>query len=431
MNKQTNYLRKLLPAALLITAVAPANAFCPINFFPDPLFRPSFVSSQASIDAALTAFNARTRVSIQKNSDVVTAAIGVLTAQKALAASQIGKAIENNTQVQAQAQQSVETAKKLKEIEEEFGARSQGHEPCRVLAERQEVEKVKENTQKAIAQMINSEVTARPGRWASRRTALAERLALHDALYCTADQVSSGLCKRVGSRAGKSLEAATLFTPAPYDSAEYRDKSAFINNVMGLPDDPLDKNLASTSNGVELMDDKRRKDSINSTALAGFKYLQAAYSGVPNQHLSQANKELPVAKSEGDQLRQAAQTASGKNSAANTSYSSDGSYGSGVPLALQLKNDVSRYFGSGDEYKQWSKTLVGQTEKGVLKEILTIKALRLFQQSEKYQQLMQIEAMVAANVAAETYRNGMQANIENQRNRITRSNTAAAIKASQ
>ena len=85
MNKQTNYLRKLLPAALLITAVAPANAFCPVNFFPDPLFRPSFVSSQASIDAALTAFNARTRVSIQKNSDVVTAAIGVLTAQKALA----------------------------------------------------------------------------------------------------------------------------------------------------------------------------------------------------------------------------------------------------------------------------------------------------------------------------------------------------------
>lgn len=121
MNKQTNYLRKLLPAALLITAVAPANAFCPVNFFPDPLFRPSFVSSQASIDAALTAFNARTRVSIQKNSDVVTAAIGVLTAQKALAATQIGKAIENNTQVQAQAQQSVETAKKLKEIEEEFG----------------------------------------------------------------------------------------------------------------------------------------------------------------------------------------------------------------------------------------------------------------------------------------------------------------------
>ena len=108
MNKQTNYLRKLLPAALLITAVAPANAFCPVNFFPDPLFRPSFVSSQASIDAALTAFNARTRVSIQKNSDVVTAAIGVLTAQKALAASQIGKAIENNTQVQAQAQQHVD-----------------------------------------------------------------------------------------------------------------------------------------------------------------------------------------------------------------------------------------------------------------------------------------------------------------------------------
>ena len=75
--------------------------------------------------------------------------------------------------------------------------------------------------------------------------------------------------------------------------------------------------------------------------------------------------------------------------------------------------------------------MVGQTEKGVLKEILTIKALRLFQQSEKYQQLMQIEPMVAANVAAETYRNGMQANIENQRNRITRSNTAAAIKAAQ
>lgn len=428
-NNSPSLLKKLVPMALLGLAAVPASAYCPVNYFPAPLFSPSFATSQASIDAALQAFNTRTQLSIKKNSDTITAAVGVLTAQKALAANQIGKAIENNTQVQSQAEQAVATAKKLKEAEEQMGSRSQGHEPCRVIAQREEVEKVSENTRKAISEMVNSEVTARPGRWASRRTALAERLALHDALYCTQDQVASGLCKHVGSRAGKSLQAATMFVPAPYDSSEYRDKSALINNIIGLPDDPLSKAEANTANGVMLMDDKRRKDSINSTALNGFKYLQAAYSGVPNQHLEQNNKQLPFAKSETSQLKQAADTASGKNAAVNTSFSSDAAYGSGAPMALQLKNDVARYFGSGDEYKQWSKTLVGQTEKGVLKEILNIKALELYEQAEQYRQFMLIESMIAANVAAETYRNGMEANIDSQRNKIMRSNTAAAIKA--
>ena len=58
-----------------------------------------------------------------------------------------------------------------------------------------------------------------------------------------------------------------------------------------------------------------------------------------------------------------------------------------LPLALQVKKDVNRYLGSGQEYKEWSQTLVSLEEKGVLAEILREKALRLHIQAEEYKTL--------------------------------------------
>lgn len=423
--------RKLGLVAISIASLISTSAIaveCPT--IPTTPLKPPFVATQAAIDSALLAMQTKVNLDIKKQSDVVTAAVGVLTAQKAMAATQIGKAVENNTQIQSQAEQAVEMESKAREAQEQFGARSQGYNVCGVQAERIQVQKATENTRQAISEMIKNEVTARPGRYASRRTAMAERLALHDALYCTASQAASNLCKTEGSRPGRSIMAATMFTPAPFDSAEYRDKSAFINNMIGLPDDPLDKTQATTPDGVSYMDVKRRKDSINSTALVSLKNLQAMYSGVYSNHLEQTKKDLDPAQSEGKQLAQAGDIAKGKNSAARTGYASGDEDGSGVPLALQIKKDVDKYLGSGDEYKAWSKTLVGQTEKGVLKEVLQIKALRLYLQAQQFDQLSRMEAMLAANVASETYRNGMEGNIENQRNVLMRSNTSAAIKGS-
>ena len=81
----------------------------------------------------------------------------------------------------------------------------------------------------------------------------------------------------------------------------------------------------------------------------------------------------------------------------------------------QVKHDVSRYLGGGKEYEDWSKTLVGQEEKGVLTEVVKVKALRLYMQVQQYKQLQRMEAMLAANVAATTENSGMAGRVEAQR----------------
>lgn len=408
------------------TSHALFGATCPINYSPKPSLQPSFNEAERKIKRALSSLKSTTSSNLDKQSDVVVASINVLTAQKALSATQIGKAVEDNNHTQAQAEHAKRTQERIRQVEEDYGSRSQGHNVCGVLVQRNDTEKMRNNTKDAVAFMVQNEVSARPGRYAPRREAMAERLALHDSLYCTAAQVNSGLCQKVGARAGKSLVASTLFEPAPYDSVEYRDKSAFINNMMGLPNDPLSQETASTQNGIIYADLKRRKDSINSTALTSLKSIQAHFSGVPSNHQHE-HEGLAVAKTEAQQLAQAGQISNGQNRAASMHYSHGGGDGSGVPLALQLKNDVERYLGNSDEHKAWSKTLVEQTEKGVLREVLQVKALRLYLQAQQYEQLSRIEGMLAANVAAETYRNGMEGNIEQQRNAIMRATTARQI----
>ena len=156
------------------------------------------------------------------------------------------------------------------------------------------------------------------------------------------------------------------------------------------------------------------------------KNIQAEWSGVTSAH-DNAQKN-PIASSEKQQLAQAGkENPNNKVSVTDPNGTSDLA-GSGLPLSVLMKRDVDRYLGGGQEYKDWSKTLVSANERGVLKEILQIKALRLFMQSQQYQQLARMEGMLAANVSAEAFRTGMESNIEKQRQKVLKTNWAGAIR---
>lgn len=387
---------------------------------------PYFTASQKDIQLALRDFDSVTSQNLKFQKSAIINAINTLTAQKALGAAETSAALEKNAQVQAAAEQAIDTAKRVKDAYSDYGVKGVGHKICQVMATRQDVIMTNSNTKKAVPVMINSEVTAKPGRYANRSEAMAQRLALHDKLYCTNGQSNSGLCNGVGERAAKNLMASTLFKPTQFDTDDYRDKSAFINNMMGLPDDPLTQNTAQTEQGQSYTDLKRRKDAIKSTALVSLKNIQAEWSGVTSAH-DNAQK-TPIAASEKEQLNQAGKdNPNNKISKTNPSDSSDMA-GSGLPLSVVMKRDVDRYLGGGQEYKDWSKTLVAANERGVLKEVLQIKALRLFLQAQQYQQLARMEGMLAANVSAETFRTGMESNIEKQRQKVLRTNWAGAIR---
>lgn len=413
--------------AINLTAITGAQAVCIIDSStPKAVIKPQIKASEQAIVLALDAMDKTVSTAMEFQTAALLASVNTLSSQKALAAKQVGQSVLNNTQLQTSAIQQVNSAHKAKQAVIDYGPRSAGHQVCQVLAQRTEIKSSEKASERAVGVMVNSEVTARPGRYGSRGSAMATRLALHDKLYCTASQAASGLCAGEAPRAGKSLQAATIFTPADYDSPDYRDKSAFINNMVGLPDEPLTQSTAATVQGQTYADLKRRKDAIKSTAVVSLKSLQAAWSNTSENEHSRgldADVNANTANSEASQLEQAGNmpdadmlTAEQKEKKLKKD-----------PLAVQIKNDVNRYLGSGDEYKAWSKTLVASPERGVLQEVLRVKSARLYLKAQHYKQLSRMEAMLAANVAAETYRTGMEGNIERQRQVAMRKNVTASL----
>lgn len=406
---------------LNLAAPTVANAFtCPIDFAsPRTVLRPQIKASETGIILALNAMDKSVATALDFQTATISAAVNTLTSQKALSANQVGQSVLNNSQIQTAAIQQLETAHKMKEVIKDYGANSAGHQVCQVLAEREQIHETQQITKDAVMGMVNSEITARPGKYSSSGSALATRLALHDALYCTAGQAASGLCSGVAPRAAKSLQASTLFIPSDENSPEYRDKSALINNMVGLPDDPLTKEQAVTVAGQSYSDLKRRKDAIKSTAYTSLKTIQAQYSSFAGNHKDTAGAPV-MANSEAQQLADAGKMPAVKEGEAPKTPDV-------TPVAVQIQNDVKRYLGSGPEYQEWSKTLVGAEERGVLKEVLQVKALRLYLQAQQYEQLSRMEAMLASTVAAETYRTGMESNIERQRQAVVRRNIKGGL----
>lgn len=355
-------------------------------------------------------------------SKAITDAVFILANQKALTTEQIARSIKDNTQIQANAQQSINQAKRYQQAIRDYGPQGIGYNVCEVSIKRESIKDATLATQQAIEGMVETEITARAGRYADKDKAMATRLALHKKYYCTTGQAQAGLCSGAGERAGASLSAATMFQPADYLSAEYNDKSALINNMVGLPDDPVPADQAATKSGQAYADLKRRKDAIKSTAMTSLKAIQADWSSMPSHanHDSKTPAAAAVVKTEKEQLVEEAPktvTAAAPKTDANGTPVEKESIEDvrNRSLMTQVQSDVSRYLGGGSDYEEWSKTLTGQEEKGVLTEVLKVKALRLYLQTQEFKQLQRMEAMFAANVAATTENSGMAARVETQR----------------
>lgn len=369
---------------------------------------PSFKVADQTIISTLQQMDVSLSKAIGQQTDIITGALKTLSSQKALAAQQVSDAIVKHTEIEMAAEDAKERSEQIQKVADEHGPRGSGYNVCGVQKEREITVKQESKVQEAIPQMVRSEITARPGKYADQRKQMADRLALHNRLYCTAEQAAHNLCEKEGPRAGKSLTAATLFEPADFGSHEYNDKSALINNMIGFADNPISKTQSSTTSGQAYADGKRRKDAIVSTAANYLKSVQAYWSGVGAEanHVS-SNQSANASEERQRQAVDKNKSASGsgvsgttvKQSASTTSAKADDT-NANKSLATQIKKDVDRYFGNGDEYKKWSQSLVGLNERGVMSEILQVKALQLKIEADDYFELMQHESMLAAYVSA-------------------------------
>lgn len=354
-------LRIFLAVAGIGLSSAAQAATCPPQY-QESWVAPQFANATAVLNASLKSVDASLSTQLTFQSERLNSAIAVLTQQKALSASQLADVNRTTAQQVATGLGALSQTERVKAARFDYGGEfGQGFSPCEVYATRSVIASRDADMVAELGSRVQSEVIAAPGRYASRVEAAAQLFKDNQA-SCTEDMVKVGLCRSVGATPGASMSVATLFDVADEGDDVYKAKNAFINNIVGLPDPPLNTLKGPAQEAYMLA--KARKDAVLSPAVASLKALQLEYSGVEG-----------------------------------------GETGAGVPLAQMFRDEVARYAGGTQANEAWSRVMAAQNERGAMVEILKIKALDLAIQTRQLRQYERMEANLAALVAAEAQSN--------------------------
>lgn len=312
---------------------------------------------------AIQALDTTVNSAIEVQTERLSTAIKILTKQDALSSQSISDNSNRNAQSFVAAYQAVRQAQAMKEAEISYGATGQGYKTCEVLADRESAADDLKAAEKSILNRVGTEVVAAPGVYLNRHQAQKGMLQAHNE-FCTQAQAASGLCN-VGTNPGLNLQGATLFTPSISGSVVYRAQNGLINNMVGLPDTPIDQKLAKTSAGQDYMMAKLAKDATVSPAISSLKAIQAQYSptvSVSGSAHDTANRLAPM---------------------------------------QHLEKSVSRYLGTGEEYKSWAKAQAVKDERGLMVDNLVLMSEILNLQNLQYKSNERKEAVLASLVSTE------------------------------
>ena len=350
----------IVGATIALTSTLAVAVYCPPQY-QENFVLPMFVSSTLALNSAIKAVDTALSAQLQFYNQRLTSAVAILTKQKALAANQISDANRSAGQMTAQSLNVLAQTERVKQARFEFGGEfGQGFQPCTVYAGRNLLaNREAEMGQERRTRMMSEVITA-PGKYGDTNQAISQIAKEHREHFCTTDQVKSGMCSSVGALAGKSVNVATLFEPAMESEQLYKAKVAFVNNVVPLPDSPVPQSAANTPAASTYALAKAQKDALMSPALTSFKELQIEYSGIDSSHS-----------------------------------------GSDIPVATRIEREVKRYLGNTPEYESWTKTMSAQNGRGLLVEMLKVKALDLMLLERQYRQYERMEANLATIVASE------------------------------
>ena len=352
--------RRLVVGLAGVSVAASAYAWCPPQY-QEAWVYPAFAWSASTITGTITALDAALSAQLWFQSERLISAVAILTKQKAVSANQISDGLRNTNQNIAVSLNALSQAERVKKARFDYGGDfGQGYSPCYVFQGRLGISRAESDLTGMSAASVRTEVQAAPGRFANPVLAQKEMLEQHNKLFCTKDQVDSGLCASEGSLAGANLNVATLFKPTANEEDLTKAKSSFINNMAGLPDGEVPQGAGGSEVAASYQQAKMQKDAVRSSALASLKQIQL-------------------------------ETTSGQ----------DGEHGHGdLPLSKQYDNEIKRYAGNTPEYQTWARVMAAQNDRGALVELLKIKALDLSMQERQYRQWERMEAQLASAVAA-------------------------------
>lgn len=247
---------------------------------------------------------------------------------------------------------------------------SQGFEPCTQSAATKRLATAERSVYTSVPQRVRTEIEAGGGRYMPVAESLRARERAHQRLFCTQEEVEAGVCSSVGRIPGGDANAALIFS-TDRGADMVAAKNAVINNIIGLPDEPLTPAAAATPEGQAYMMEKKKKDSFLSFAAYSLKSIQT----------------------ENEQYK------------------------------AEMDDRVGQFFGT-DRAAAWARDQAGQSSRGVLIDMLKIQGLTLKVRERRIRQNLRTEANLAALLELEN----QQTNGEQTQNAVKQIN---AINASQ
>lgn len=383
--------KKLIVIAIALSSITSSYAvICPIDpATPKTKVKDAFRKHTSEVVQALKSASSQLSDDLDEQTAHIKGAITVMVAQEAMAGEALNTAIKDQSKGLAESIVAVNQAERIRQVRDElYSEEATGYNVCMIKDEQEKAHQTLEQARDVARVTTHTQITARAGAYANKPKATNVRLKVHDSHYCTADQEASGLCT-VGDRAGKSLEASSMFEFSERGTDKYADKVAFINNIVGLPDNTIqNQGEINSARGDFYRENKRQKDAVKSPALVSLATIAELYS-VPTATGTLTESDI-VGSLKEDKVASSATK----------------------PVMWQVKEAVGRYSGGSDEHKNWSAYLVKAEDKGVMIEELKIRALRLHMQALKYESLNRQEAMLASLVSAQIYNSGMAEQIK-------------------
>ena len=335
----------------------------------------------SAVIAQLASFQALFMAQSQLRFEMLISSIAVATKQEGVSANQVVDASRNagQTLVNAVRAQRINdtTVKAYLDYSPTTG---QGYDACGTIVRNRTLDKAFDDAP-ASARKLVSQLDAAPGTLVeSRGQAMVNRLNMHREKFCTPSESSAGLCS-VGTVPGGDTNAGLLFSGVDANSDEALARKAFIQNVIGDPDEKINPDAGKTPAGQAYLFEKNRKDSLLS---------------IPAYSLAMID--------------------------ANNTRSEEFQ---GKSPNEMMKLRVNQYFG-GKEAQQWSSSMAAQTPRGLIVEATKMAGLEVWMRHKQYEQGQRLEANLAALVLSSTQE--MQADVDRKHQAVLKQTAAQAVK---
>lgn len=366
-------------ATCLVTGSAGAALY---GFGPAEAWTISQISAlSTSVSTNIGTFGSTFGTNMATKYEQVISAIAVATKQEALSASVVSDGAKDTAEQLVNAVRAQKTSDQIASTYIDYNpVTGQGFNPCLVSAKNRTLDGAFDSLgATAKANVVALDVA--PGRMADSTSAvMAQRLANHRTKFCSQAEANAGMCS-MSTLPGGDTNAALMFLPTDSGSLQQQAQQAYLQHVLGAPDEAIAKEAGRTPAGQQYMLVKNSKDALMSIPAYSLGMVKASNTRLPDLGNKSPNE------------------------------------------VLRLR--VNQYFG-GKEAQDWSRALTAQSERGLMVEAVKMGGLEVWLHHKQYQQNQRLELNLAALVLASS--EGAKASVDAKYDKVVRDTAAGAIK---